>query len=325
MFLEKLKRLHEAATEAPWDMQKDLPLAESTLSTVAWVGDWQVGVDSGIKGGNYRDGLVEDQDADAALIALLRNKAGAIIALVEAANKANCVDAESIREMRRCVNNLNAPTIENGLIAAGIAKRKVAAPDWLTEAEIEHMAELGVAWVGEAAFAKLCALALDGLKYRCAEWKHVANEWADETTNGLQLLRNIRDGISDFDAAEKALLAGIERCRKLASGVAEQRTAAQSQAGRGSVKHPDDTTGSALQASGAPDSPAAAPGVLTEEQIDNVKSWVHRGLVIGNIEAFDELCALALDGLKYRKARREGPVAAAIAEDLKRGWPNDLA
>lgn len=38
---------------------------------------------------------------------------------------------------------------------------------------------------------------------------------------------------------------------------------------------------------------------LTVEQIENVRSWVRRGLTIGNIEAFDELCDFARIGLQY--------------------------
>lgn len=31
--------------------------------------------------------------------------------------------------------------------------------------------------------------------FKIATWQHEANEWADVATNGLQLLKNVRDGI----------------------------------------------------------------------------------------------------------------------------------
>ena len=40
-------------------------------------------------------------------------------------------------------------------------------------------------------------------------WQHAANEWADAATNGLQWLRNVRDGISTTEEAIKALQSDI--------------------------------------------------------------------------------------------------------------------
>lgn len=48
---------------------------------------------------------------------------------------------------------------------------------------------------------------------------------------------------------------------------------------------------------------------LTVEQIENVRSWVRRGLTIGNFEAFDELCDFAIIGLQCVTAE---PVAWQI-------------
>lgn len=123
MFLEKLKRLHGEATDAPWDLQNTLPLSESTLTTVAHCGDWQIGVDSGIKGGNYRDGLISDDDgADAHLIAILRNHAADIIALVEGAgflvdasahdgDFPDCNECAAVRNVCAALSRLNAEEV----------------------------------------------------------------------------------------------------------------------------------------------------------------------------------------------------------------------
>jgi len=40
-------------------------------------------------------------------------------------------------------------------------------------------------------------------------WQHAANEWADAATNGLQWVRNIRDGISTPEEAIAALQSDI--------------------------------------------------------------------------------------------------------------------
>lgn len=42
------------------------------------------------------------------------------------------------------------------------------------------------------------------------DWGHVANEWADMALNGLQHLRNLREGIVTIEAA----LANMEECLK---------------------------------------------------------------------------------------------------------------
>lgn len=52
-------------------------------------------------------------------------------------------------------------------------------------------------------------------------WKHAANEWADAATNGLQWLKNIRDGISTVDEALANLLANLEHCKAVDAGVKE--------------------------------------------------------------------------------------------------------
>lgn len=51
---------------------------------------------------------------------------------------------------------------------------------------------------------------------RVSSLQHQANEWADTATNGLQWLRNIRDGISTVDEAIAALESDINYCRLVA-------------------------------------------------------------------------------------------------------------
>lgn len=43
--------------------------------------------------------------------------------------------------------------------------------------------------------------------------RHKINEWADMATNGLQWLKNIRDGISTVDAAIASMVANYNHCR----------------------------------------------------------------------------------------------------------------
>ncbi len=45
--------------------------------------------------------------------------------------------------------------------------------------------------------------------------RHVANEWADAATNGLQWLRNIRDGISTPEDAINRMEDNIRHCREV--------------------------------------------------------------------------------------------------------------
>lgn len=48
-------------------------------------------------------------------------------------------------------------------------------------------------------------------------WKHIANEWADEATNGVQYLANVRDGISTPEECTRSALENIQRIRALAA------------------------------------------------------------------------------------------------------------
>ncbi|WP_293385600.1 hypothetical protein, partial [Phenylobacterium sp. SCN 70-31] len=64
---------------------------------------------------------------------------------------------------------------------------------------------------------------LDALRAENERLKHIANEWADTATSGLQWLRNIRDGISTVEDALSNMDACLEHC---------QETARQSLGGR---------------------------------------------------------------------------------------------
>ena len=52
------------------------------------------------------------------------------------------------------------------------------------------------------------------LETRISEAEYRANEWADAATNGLQWLRNIRDGISTPEEAINIMEANIKHCRE---------------------------------------------------------------------------------------------------------------
>lgn len=45
--------------------------------------------------------------------------------------------------------------------------------------------------------------------------RHIANEWADMAANGLQWLRNVRDGVSDPKAAVENMEKNAEHCRQV--------------------------------------------------------------------------------------------------------------
>ncbi|MFV7423966.1 hypothetical protein ACNPNN_12935 [Stenotrophomonas geniculata] len=47
------------------------------------------------------------------------------------------------------------------------------------------------------------------------DWQHIANEWADAATNGVQWLRNIRDGASTVADALACMESNVERIQQL--------------------------------------------------------------------------------------------------------------
>lgn len=71
-------------TPGPWLLsdRNVTPLNVSTHATVAHVGDYRIGVETGVPGGNYRDGLLGDKLADAALIAAAPDLLAALRMLV---------------------------------------------------------------------------------------------------------------------------------------------------------------------------------------------------------------------------------------------------
>lgn len=53
-------------------------------------------------------------------------------------------------------------------------------------------------------------------------WRHIANEWADAASNGLQWLRNVKEGISTPDDGIDEMLSNIERIQSLPRPVESQ-------------------------------------------------------------------------------------------------------
>ena len=47
------------------------------------------------------------------------------------------------------------------------------------------------------------------------KWRHIANEWADAATNGLQWLRNVKDGISKPEDGIDCMLRNIKRIQDI--------------------------------------------------------------------------------------------------------------
>ena len=48
-------------------------------------------------------------------------------------------------------------------------------------------------------------------------WPHVANEWADMASNGIQWARNIKDGISTPDEAIAGLMTDLKHCQEVSA------------------------------------------------------------------------------------------------------------
>jgi hypothetical protein len=55
-----------------------------------------------------------------------------------------------------------------------------------------------------------------------ADWKHIANEWADEATNGPTYLRNVRDGLEKAEDLIGVMEQNFARIRSLSPAQAEQ-------------------------------------------------------------------------------------------------------
>lgn len=71
----------------------------------------------------------------------------------------------------------------------------------------------------------------EGEKAKAVDWKHVANEWADMATNGIQWLRNIEAGVSTVDVALEAMAVDHAHCLVVATEAfnAEREPAKQAQ------------------------------------------------------------------------------------------------
>ena len=69
-----------------------------------------------------------------------------------------------------------------------------------------------------------CAEAGGQVERVVSRLQHQANEWADTATNGLQWLRNIKDGISTVDEAIVAMESDIKYCRLVAANAELMRS-----------------------------------------------------------------------------------------------------
>jgi hypothetical protein len=50
---------------------------------------------------------------------------------------------------------------------------------------------------------------------RILGWRHIANEWADMAINGIQAIRNVRDGIQTVDEVHASLISDLKYCREV--------------------------------------------------------------------------------------------------------------
>jgi hypothetical protein len=55
-------------------------------------------------------------------------------------------------------------------------------------------------------------------------WQHIANEWADMATNGIQWVRNISEGISTPEEALKSLESDLAHCREVNDGPVDEES-----------------------------------------------------------------------------------------------------
>ena len=65
-------------------------------------------------------------------------------------------------------------------------------------------------------------MADDLTKEQRGDWRHIANEWADMATNGVQWLRNIRDGISTPEDALGEMEENHKRIQALPRPISER-------------------------------------------------------------------------------------------------------
>ncbi len=74
-------------------------------------------------------------------------------------------------------------------------------------------------WQGDAgylqAMARKALAEHDASASAQGDWQHIANEWADCATNGVQCLRNVRDGIQTPEECITYLLAEFKHIRSM--------------------------------------------------------------------------------------------------------------
>ncbi|HDS1221710.1 TPA: hypothetical protein QEF96_000373 [Stenotrophomonas maltophilia] len=136
----------------------------------------------------------------------------------------NYYTAEQMRDYARAA--LSAQPSPGGQDAPEIEQLRALVSSILSTVSLGHQ-KGAYAYAGEdfgrylAEAARDCRTILRGLSALAARqpvgqnWQHIANEWADAATNGVQWLRNIRDGASTVADALVCMESNVERIQQL--------------------------------------------------------------------------------------------------------------
>lgn len=86
----------------------------------------------------------------------------------------------------------------------------------------------------ESSYRRIVAAAREAMEADAAPsllvWRHNANEWADELSNAIQGMKNVRDGVWSINDCLSDAERGIARCRELTAECSKAADAAPSDA-----------------------------------------------------------------------------------------------
>ncbi|WP_186076368.1 hypothetical protein [Burkholderia gladioli] len=116
-------------------------------------------------------------------------------------------DFDVLREYLRKLNGAFSATLDFGYAPGSDAAKKARSQFYKTMSSFEALIDT----LDRASQAAAPA---------SPDWRHIANEWADVATNGIQAVKNVRDGVDTADEAIARLKTDIERCRALATQAA---------------------------------------------------------------------------------------------------------